>query len=92
MSSFLNDSLQFEPGDMFNKSISVKNRIYLMYVIQDDVDGLTVYALNDESNQWMHISNAEILFIAIISSNTTSSQCYVDYFYGGVPNVNGAAI
>jgi hypothetical protein len=65
MSSFLNDSLQFELGDMFNKSISVKNRTYLMYVIQDDVDGLTVYVLNDGSNQWMHISNAEIPFIAI---------------------------
>jgi hypothetical protein len=92
MSSFPNDSSQFELGDMFNKSISVKNRTYLMYVIQDDVDGLTVYILNDESNQWMHISNGEIRFIAIISFNTTSSQCYADYFCGGVTNINGAGI
>jgi hypothetical protein len=27
----------------------------------------------------------------IISCNTTSSQCYADYFCGGVTNGNGAA-
>jgi hypothetical protein len=59
MSSFQNDSLELELGDMFNKSISVKNRTHLLYVIHNDDDGLTVY----ESNQKMHISNAEILTI-----------------------------
>ncbi|CAH1364490.1 unnamed protein product, partial [Tenebrio molitor] len=62
MSSFQNDSLSLELGDMFNKSISVKNRTHLLYVIHNDDHGLTVY----ESNQRMHISNAEIRFIAII--------------------------
>jgi hypothetical protein len=62
-SFFQNDSLELELSDIFKKRISVKNRTYLMYVIQDDVDGLTV---KDESNQWMHISNDEIRFIAII--------------------------
>jgi hypothetical protein len=62
MSSSQNDSLELELGDMFNKSISVKNRTHLLYVIHNDDDGLTVY----ESNQRMHISNAEIRFIAII--------------------------
>jgi hypothetical protein len=59
MSSFQNDSLSLELGDMFNKSISVKNRTHLLYVIHNDDDGLTVY----ESNQRMHISNADILTI-----------------------------
>jgi hypothetical protein len=64
MSSFQNDSLELELGTMFKKSISVKNRTHLLYVIHNDDDGLTVYVL--ESNQRMHISNAEIRFIAII--------------------------
>jgi hypothetical protein len=63
MSSFQNNGLELDLGDIFKKRISVKNRTYLMYVIQDDVDGLTV---KDESNQWMHISNDEIRFIAIM--------------------------
>jgi hypothetical protein len=62
MSSFQNDSLTLELGNMFKKSISLKNRTHLLYVIHNDDDGLTVY----ESNQRMHISNAEIRFIAII--------------------------
>jgi hypothetical protein len=66
MSSFQNDSLELELSDIFKKRISVKTRTYLMYVIQDDVDGLTVHVLKDESNQWMHISNDEIRLIAII--------------------------
>jgi hypothetical protein len=28
----------------------------------------------------------------IFSCNTVSSQCYADYFSGGVTNVNGAAL
>jgi hypothetical protein len=28
----------------------------------------------------------------IVSCNTTSSQCYADYFCGGLTNVNGAVI
>jgi hypothetical protein len=59
MSSFQTDCLELELGDMFNKSISVKNRTHLLYVIHNDDDGLTVY----ESNQRMHISNADILTI-----------------------------
>jgi hypothetical protein len=31
-----------------------------------------------------------ILYFNIISCNTMSSQCYADYFCGGVTNVNGA--
>ncbi|XP_068895209.1 receptor-type tyrosine-protein phosphatase beta-like isoform X17 [Tenebrio molitor] len=62
MSSFQNDSLTLELGNMFKKSISLKNRTHLLYVIHNDDDGLTVY----ESNQRMHISNAEIRFITII--------------------------
>jgi hypothetical protein len=59
MSSFQNDSLELELDDMFNKSIFVKNRTYLMYIIQDESDGLTVNLLKDKSNESMNISNAE---------------------------------
>jgi hypothetical protein len=31
-------------------------------------------------------------FAKIINCNTTSSQCYADYFCGVVTNVNGAAL
>jgi hypothetical protein len=37
-----------------------------MYVIQEEVDGLTVYALEDKSNESMHMNHAEIRFILII--------------------------
>jgi hypothetical protein len=59
MSSFQNDSLELELDDMFIKSISVKNRTYLMYIIQDESDGLTVNLLKDKSNESMNISHAE---------------------------------
>jgi Fe2+ transport system protein B len=59
MSSFQNDCLELELDDMFNKSISVKNRTYLMYVIQDEGDSLTVNLLKHKSNESMNISNAE---------------------------------
>jgi hypothetical protein len=66
MSSSQNDGLEVELGDMFNKSIFEKHSTHLMYVIQDDVDGLTVYALENKSNERMHMSHAEIPFIPII--------------------------
>ncbi|CAH1364475.1 unnamed protein product [Tenebrio molitor] len=66
MSSSQNDGLEVELGDMFNKSIFEKHSTHLMYVIQDDVDGLTVYALKNKSNVRIHMSHAEIPFIPII--------------------------
>jgi hypothetical protein len=59
MSSFQNDSLELELDDMFIKSIAVKNRTYLMYIIQDESDGLTVNLLKDKSNETMYESHAE---------------------------------
>ncbi|XP_068895202.1 receptor-type tyrosine-protein phosphatase S-like isoform X10 [Tenebrio molitor] len=66
MSSSQNDGLEVELGDMFNRSIFEKNSTHLMYLIQDDVDGLTVYALENKSNKRIHMSHAEIPFIPII--------------------------
>jgi hypothetical protein len=66
MSSSQNDGLEVELDDMFNKSIFEKNSTHLMYVIQDDVDGLTIYALKNKANERIHISHAEIPLIPII--------------------------
>jgi hypothetical protein len=66
MSSSQNDGLEVELGDMFNKSIFEKHSTHVMYVIQDDVGGLTVYALENKSNERIHMSHAEIPFIPII--------------------------
>jgi hypothetical protein len=66
MSSSQNDGLEVELGDMFNRTIFEKNSTHLMYVIEDDVDGLTVYALENKSNKRIHMSHAEIPFIPII--------------------------
>jgi hypothetical protein len=66
MSSSQNDGLEVELGDMFNRTIFEKNSTHLMYVIEDDVDGLTVYGLENKSNKRIHMSHAEIPFIPII--------------------------